>query len=107
DKLRAILGLRAEYFTTYFTGQNNTGTEYYDNVKTIDELDLFPTANLIYGFKENQNFGLSYSRTTERPSYRELSVVQIPDLLTGIMFLGTLDLKPTYMDNFDFRFEIF
>lgn len=107
DKFRAILGLRAEYFTTYFTGQNNTGTENYDDVKTIDELDFFPSANFIYEFKENQNFRLSYSRTTARPSFRELSVVQIPDLLTGIMFLGNLDLKPTYIDNFDFRFEIF
>lgn len=107
DKLRAILGLRAEYFTTYFTGQNNTGTQIYDNVKTIDELDFFPSANFIYEFKENQNFRLSYSRTTARPSFRELSVVQIPDLLTGIMFLGNLNLRPTYIDNFDFRFEIF
>ena len=101
------MGLRAEYFTTYFTGQNNTGTQIYDNVKTIDELDFFPSANFIYEFKENQNFRLSYSRTTARPSFRELSVVQIPDLLTGIMFLGNLDLRPTYIDNFDFRFEIF
>lgn len=107
DKFRAILGLRAEYFTTYFTGQNNTGTEFFDNVQTIEELDFFPSANFIYEFKENQNFRLSYSRTTARPSFRELSVVQIPDLLTGIMFLGNLDLRPTYIDNFDFRFEIF
>lgn len=107
DKFRAILGLRAEQFTTYFTGQNNTGTEVYDNEKTIDELDFFPSANLIYEFKEDVNFRLSYSRTTARPSFKELSVVQIPDLLTGILFLGNLDLKPTYIDNYDFRFEVF
>lgn len=107
NKLRTILGLRAEYFTTYFTGQNNTGTEVYDNVKTIDELDFFPSANLIYELKEGMNLRASYSKTTARPSFKELSVVQIPDLLTGVMFLGNLDLKPTYIDNFDFRFEIF
>ncbi|MCK0161502.1 TonB-dependent receptor [Allomuricauda sp. F6463D] len=107
DKFRAILGLRAEQFTTYFTGQNNSGTEVYDNEKTIDVLDFFPSANLIYEFKENTNFRLSYSRTTARPSFKELSIVQIPDLLTGILFLGNLDLQPTYVDNFDFRFEVF
>ncbi|OWW26415.1 TonB-dependent receptor [Zobellia sp. OII3] len=107
DKFRAILGLRAEQFTTYFTGQNNTGSQVYDHEKTIDELDFFPSANLIYGFKENMNFRLSYSRTTARPSFKELSVVQIPDLLTGILFLGNLDLAPTYIDNFDFRYEVF
>ncbi|WP_456867850.1 TonB-dependent receptor domain-containing protein [Galbibacter sp. BG1] len=107
EKFRAILGLRAEYFTTFFTGQNNTGSEVYDNEKTIDELDFFPSANLIYEFQEGKNFRASYSRTTARPSFKELSVVQIPDLLTGVIFLGNINLEPTYIDNFDFRFEIF
>ncbi|SHI35393.1 TonB-dependent receptor [Pseudozobellia thermophila] len=107
EKFRAILGVRAEQFTTYFTGQNNTGTEVFDNEKTIDELDFFPSANLIYGFKENMNFRVSYSKTTARPSFKELSVVQITDLLTGRIFIGNPDLVPTYIDNFDFRFEIF
>lgn len=107
DKFRAVLGLRAEKFTTHFTGQNNNATQVYDNEKTIDELDFFPSANLIYGFMEDTHFRLSYSKTTARPSFRELSVVQIADLLTGVMFLGNLDLKPTYIDNFDFRFEVF
>lgn len=107
ERFRAILGVRAEQFTTFFTGQNNTGTEVYDHEKTIDELDFFPSANLIYGFKENMNFRLSYSKTTARPSFKELSVVQITDLLTGRIFIGNPDLVPTYIDNFDFRFEIF
>ncbi|MBQ4913036.1 TonB-dependent receptor [Maribacter sp. MMG018] len=107
EKFRAILGVRAEQFTTHFTGQNNTGTEIYDNVKTIDKLDFFPSANLIYGFKENVNFRVSYSKTTARPSFKELSVVQITDLLTGRLFIGNTDLTPTYIDNFDFRFEVF
>lgn len=107
EKFKAILGLRVEQFTTYFTGQNNSGSEVYDNEKTIDKLNLFPSANLIYELKENMNLRVSYSRTTARPSFKELSVVQIPDLLTGILFLGNLDLKPTYVDNYDLRYEIF
>lgn len=107
DKFRAILGIRAEYFTTLFTGQNNTGTEVYDNEKTIDELDIFPSANVIYNLKDNMNIRLSYSKTTARPTFKELSVVQIPDLLTGLTFLGNIDLQPSYIDNIDFRFEIF
>src|SRR5690606_33296749 len=107
EKFRAILGLRAEKFTTHFTGQNTSGSIVYEDEKTIDELDLFPSVNLIYEFKDNTNFRVSYSRTTARPSFKELSIVQIPYLLTGVMFLGNLDLVPTYIDNFDFRFEIF
>lgn len=107
DKLRTIVGLRAEYFTTFFTGQNNSGTEIFDNEQTIDELDLFPSANFIYEVNQKSNVRLSYSRTTARPSFRELSVVQIPDLLTGIIFLGNINLQPSYINNFDLRYEFF
>jgi TonB-dependent receptor len=107
DKLRTIIGLRAEYFTTFFTGQNNSGTQIFDNEKTIDVFDLFPSANFIYEITEKANLRLSYSRTTARPTFKELSVVQIPDLLTGIIFLGNIELQPSYMNNFDLRYEFF
>lgn len=107
DKLRTIVGVRAEYFTTFFTGQNNSGTEIFDNEQTIEELDLFPSANFIYEVNDKSNVRLSYSRTTARPSFKELSVVQIPDLLTGIIFLGNINLQPSYINNFDARYEFF
>lgn len=107
DKIRAIIGLRAEYFTTFFTGQNNAGTQVFDNEQTIDVLDLFPSANFIYEVNEKSNVRLSYYRTTARPSFKELSVVQIPDLLTGIIFLGNIELQPSYINNFDLRYEFF
>jgi TonB-dependent receptor len=107
DKIRAIIGLRAEYFTTFFTGQNNAGTQVFDNKQTIDVLDLFPSANFIYEVNEKSNVRLSYYRTTARPSFKELSVVQIPDLLTGIIFLGNIELQPSYINNFDLRYEFF
>lgn len=107
DKLRAIVGLRGEKYMTFFTGTNSIASEEYDNKKTLDKLDLFPSVNLIYGLKESQNLRFSYSRTTARPSFKELSVVQIPDLLTGVIFLGNIDLVPTYINNLDLRYEMF
>ncbi|NEW78627.1 MAG: TonB-dependent receptor [Gelidibacter sp.] len=107
EKLRTILGLRAEYFTTFFTGQNNLGSQIYDNENTLEEMDFFPSANIIYEYNDNTNIRFSYSKTTARPSFKELSVVQIPDLLTGVIFLGNIDLKPSYIDNLDFRFEVY
>src|SRR5690606_8533262 len=47
------------------------------------------------------------SRTTARPTFKELSVVQIADLLTGIVYLGNLDLQPAYINNLDLRYEFF
>ncbi|QNK77188.1 TonB-dependent receptor [Winogradskyella sp. PAMC22761] len=107
DKLKSIIGVRAEYFTTLFTGQNNSGTEIYDNEQTIEEFDLFPSANFIYEANEKSNIRLSYFRSVARPSFKESSVVQISDLLTGITFLGNIDLQPSYINNFDARYEFF
>lgn len=107
EKLKSIVGLRAEYFTTFFTGQNNSGSEIYDNEQTIEELDLFPSANFIYEANEKSNIRLSYFRTVARPSFKESSVVQISDLLTGLIFLGNIDLQPSYINNFDARYEFF
>ncbi|WP_372757006.1 TonB-dependent receptor domain-containing protein [Mariniflexile sp.] len=107
EKLRTILGLRTEYFASYFTGQNNSGSVVFNNSQLLDELDFFPSANLIYAINDNLNFRGSYSKTTARPSFKEKSLVQITDLLTGTIFLGNIDLQPSYIDNFDFRMEIF
>uniref|UniRef100_UPI00214D7DC8 TonB-dependent receptor n=1 Tax=Parapedobacter tibetensis TaxID=2972951 RepID=UPI00214D7DC8 len=107
EKLRTIVGLRAEQYTTFFTGASIVPRASYDNVKTIDKLDLFPSLNLVYNVVENQNLRASYARTTARPSFKELSVIQIYDPLTDTRFVGNLDLEPTYIDNIDLRYEFF
>ncbi|NQD71550.1 TonB-dependent receptor [Sphingobacterium shayense] len=106
ERLRTIIGLRGEQYTSFFTGQNIDRLKY-DNQKTINKFDLFPSLNLIYSPITNQNLRASYSRTTARPSFKELSVVQIYDPLTDTRFLGNIDLKPTYINNADIRYEIF
>src|SRR5690606_33675840 len=90
----------------FFTGENFDGFAY-NNVKTINKLDVFPSLNLIYSVTENQNLRPSYARTTARPSFKELSVIQIFDPLTDTRFLGNLSLVPTYIDNMDIRYELF
>lgn len=106
-KLKAILGVRYEQYTLKYTGQNNQGTVVLENEKVIDVEDLFPSVNLIYDFDNDGNYKLrsSYTRTTARPSFKEASVAEIFDPLTGEVFIGNLDVQPTYVDNFDLRFE--
>lgn len=107
EKFRAIIGLRGEYFTHIFTGQNSDGTRVLDDETVLDDFDLFPSANLIYELKDNMNLRGSYSRTIARPSFKEKSLVEISDLLTGLIFIGNLDLVPTKIDNMDLRWELF
>lgn len=106
-RFRTIVGLRIEQFTSYLTGQNSTGSMVFRNEKTIQELDLFPSLNLIYELTGRSNVRLAYSRTTARPSFREVSPVQIADMLTGLTFLGNVDLRPSYISNLDLRYEFF
>lgn len=107
EKLRAIIGVRAEQFTSMLTGQNSTGTITFDDEETINELDIFPSANLIYALNDQSNIRVAYSRTTARPTFKEISPVQITDLLTDLTFIGNMDLRPTYINNFDARYELF
>ena len=104
--MKAILGLRFEKFDLNYTGQDTLGEEL-DNENILDEADLFPSANFIYAVNDNTNLRLSYARSTARPSFKEASNAQIFDPITNITFNGNLELKPTYVDNFDIRYEIF
>ncbi len=107
DRLKSILGLRFEKFELFYTGQNNLGDVILNEQKIIDAADFFPSANLIYDFNEEGNTKLrgSFSRTTARPSFKEASIAEIFDPLTNRVFIGNLDIEPTYISNFDLRLE--
>ena len=106
-KLKAVVGLRAELFSAIYTGQNQAATEIFVDEKIIDKLDLFPSANFIYSLNDNSNLRVSYSRTTARPSFKEASKSQIFDPITNRLFIGNIDLEPSYISNFDIRTEFF
>jgi outer membrane receptor protein involved in Fe transport len=120
--LKAIFGLRAEKFVQYHTGRDaryaggdDINGKNLDNAVVLDELDFFPSANLIYSLNDNQNIRLSYSRTIARPSFKELSFAQILDPVSNRTFNGGLfpyadwdgNLRPTDIDNLDLRWEMF
>jgi len=105
ENFKTVLGIRTENFTSYYTGQNNTTV--FDRESILDELDFFPSANLIYSLSDKSNLRTSYSRTTARPSFKEASVAQIFDPITNRLFIGNIDLVPTYVNNFDLRYERF
>lgn len=107
DKLKTILGLRFEKFDLFYTGQNNLGDLRLVDEKLIDKADFFPSANFIYSAGDNSNVRLSYARTTARPSFKEASIAQIYDPLTNRTFIGNIDIKPTYINNLDLRYEMF
>lgn len=122
NNLKAIIGLRAENFTQRHTGRDQAyangdvaNGNNLDNEKVLDNLDLFPTANLILSLSEDQNLRAGYSRTIARPSFKELSFAQILDPISNRIFNGALfqysdwsgTLTETRINNFDLRWELY
>ncbi len=121
-KLKTILGLRMEKYNQFYTGTNQNATIVFDNEEVLDDLDFFPTLNMVFALKENQNLRFSATRTIARPSFKELSYAEILDPITGRTFIGGLfpettnggtevlwdgKLTSTRINNFDLRWEAF
>ncbi|WP_372773910.1 TonB-dependent receptor domain-containing protein [Mangrovibacterium sp.] len=121
-KLKSIVGLRVENYTQHYTGQDQLGEFVLNDEKVLENLDLFPTVNLIYSLNDEQNLRFSYSKTIARPSFKELSYAQIFDPISGKNFFGGLfkdyntstgvvywdgNLTKTDIQNIDIRWELF
>ena len=106
DWFNAILGLRYEKFQLIYTGQRQDGTNL-DKATILDKNDLFPSANLIFDLNEDgsQKVRTSYTRTTARPSFKEASLAEIFDPINNTFFIGNINIQPTYINNFDLRYE--
>ncbi len=106
-KLKATYGVRVEKADNTYTGTNNQGTVSYDKEKVLDELNLLPSVNLIYEVADKTNIRLSANRTVARPTFKEASIAQIQDRISGRTFLGNIDIEQSTINNFDLRFEKF
>jgi len=101
---KATLGFRFENYALQYTGES-IDQVLYNKEELIDVNDFFPSINIIRSLSEQTNLRFSYSKTTARPSFKENSSAQIFDPITERYFIGNPDLKPTYINNLDLRFE--
>ncbi|MDX1651108.1 MAG: TonB-dependent receptor [Brumimicrobium sp.] len=122
NRLKMILGVRTEYYTQRYTGQDQLGTNVLVDDIVLQDLGIFPTLNMVYAVTDKQNLRLSYGKTIARPSFKELSYAEIVDPITGRTFIGGLfrdaddaagieywdgNLVSTDIHNFDVRWEMF
>jgi len=111
-KFTAIYGVRAEYFTNRFTGNNpgstpNSPLDFNDSL-LLESLDILPAINLVYELVDNMNLRASYSQTLARPSFKEKSSVSIFDPIADRRYTGNIaDLEITNIHNADLRWEYF
>lgn len=122
SNLKAIVGVRLEDYTQYYTGTDQLKENVLNHEKVLSDLGLFPSLNFLYQVTEKQNLRISYTRTIARPSFKELSYAEIYDPITGVTFIGGFhkdgddieeleywdgNLVSTDIQNFDLRWERF
>lgn len=105
-RLTFIYGLRIEKADMYYTGEN-TQNLVYSNEHVLNEFNILPSANIVYRATSDVNIRFAATQTVARPSFKEKSLAQIYDPISGRRFIGNLDLQQTDITNVDLRFEKF
>lgn len=80
-------------------GTTATGNPPFENKK------WYPGVGLNFDFTENFNLRLAHSRTSGRPSFREVSPFFNKSIETGNLVVGNPALVPSEVDNYDARIE--
>lgn len=102
--LTAVYGLRVENFTQTVNGHKKKN----DTLTFVQgQVDYLPSVNLIFGLTEKQNIRVSYSKTLNRPEFRELAPFNFFDPETRILYSGNDTLKQCRIHNFDLRYEFY
>lgn len=72
-----------------------------------DETSLLPALSLVYSLSESQNLRGSWSRTFSYPEYREMAPMLFFSYQEALETVGSINLKPTDIYNYDLRWEFF
>lgn len=105
DRWRLTGGLRVEY--------NHQLIDVYDeNGARINKTDSpvivpMPFMNLSYNFSDKMLMRVAYSRTVNRPVFRELAPFNFYDFDRNSDIFGNPDLKTARVDNIDLKWELF
>lgn len=101
---RLVWGVRVEdYVQTLNTALSPTEKLEQEN----RQQDFLPSINLIYSINKKQNLRFSYSRTLNRPEFRELAPFAFYDFRTRFLTNGNALLKIAKVKNIDFRYELY
>jgi hypothetical protein len=100
-KFRLVWGVRLEDYS------QTLSTKYQNIELNNKQQDILPSANLIYSINKDQNLRISYSKTLNRPEFRELAPFAFYDFTTQFLTEGNPDLKIAKIQNFDLRYEIY
>ena len=98
--LSAIVGARVENYVLDLASRGNVLTDR-------DETHVQPSVNLVYNMGEANNLRAAFSRTLDRPEFRELAPFQFTEATSLRQIFGTSGLETAEITNLDLRWDWF
>jgi hypothetical protein len=103
-KIRLIYGARVETFHQTLDAEYNQIQQVRINTT---KQDILPSVNFIYSLNNKMNLRLCYSKTLNRPEFRELAPFLFRDYTIKYSVFGDTTLRRASIDNYDFRYEFY
>jgi hypothetical protein len=103
DKWRFVWGVRMENFTQTLDSENDAGPVRINQ----KQQDILPSLNVIYAINPKKNLRFSYSKTVNRPEFRELAPFKFFDFQTNFNTQGNETLQIATINNLDVRYEVY
>lgn len=103
-KLRTIYGVRLENFNQKLNSVDEFNKPIIINTSKLDAL---PSVNLVYSLNTKQNIRASFSKTVNRPEFRELAPFIFFDFVTRYTVEGLDTLRRASIKNYDLRYEFY
>lgn len=104
EKVSITPGVRVEYNIQQLEARNRSGFE--DNANN-PILSILPSLNTVYNVNDKQLVRLAYSRTVNRPEFRELAPFNFYDFNLNADTRGNSRLNIATIDNADLRWEYY
>jgi TonB-dependent receptor len=107
EPLRVIVGARLEHTGQSITPYSQFAGGMDPKGASIDSDDWLPALAVTYSATKKSNLRVGLSRTLARPQIRELSPFSFGDYFGARPVSGNPQLRLTYIQNADLRFEMF
>ena len=104
NKLRAVWGLRAEFFEQFLSSRDLSLKQVMINT---EKWDFLPSLNLTWSLNPQHQVRFSASQTVARPEFREIAPFQFFDYEQIWGISGETKLKRTSILNGDIRYEFY
>ncbi|MDX1675217.1 MAG: TonB-dependent receptor, partial [Longimicrobiales bacterium] len=99
-RLQAVAGARLERYDLELTSRGST-------LQDLSRTDVAPAVNLIYGLTADVKLRAAWSRTLDRPEFRELAPFQFTEATSLRQLVGNPQLVPAEITSTDVRVDWF